>query len=289
MRQDLNKLLCERERVRSKSKYRGVRHKKEFTFTADEDGGDSNHESMKERYTRGTGIWRKEFNENLNPLYGAIRKAVGRPWDAFYKDLCQVFDKRKVVNQHILEHLKDFVVTDTFLNEDGEVMIRRRWQYRDPSPLRGSTCEFYVHPTTKLLLENKHRLSEAKAKRAYKEKIDKVKKQEFRQIDEYNILQKIDNVWYHFELKDNPDRKIIGYKENIDGYGKYAIYNVPYPKDVFPVYKTQLKGNLSFRQIQNLGMEKSPYHQNPYVSPKKYHFAKKTASHKLLKKHGVIQ
>ena len=123
MRQDLNKQLCERERLGHSLKYRDYRHKRDYNDYLGEEGENLlQREGMKTRY----GWNRKSFNENLNPLYGLIRKNAGRPWDTFYSELCEVFDTRSVINGHILQHLLQYVNTPCFV-ENGEISSIERY------------------------------------------------------------------------------------------------------------------------------------------------------------------
>ena len=53
---------------------------------------------------------RKEFGENLNPLWRYLQKQVGRPWDAVYSEVCENMDRRSAVGAHIFQHLYDFAI-----------------------------------------------------------------------------------------------------------------------------------------------------------------------------------
>jgi hypothetical protein len=150
MRKDLQKLLCEQERRGSSRSFKEVRRDKSLNEAANDDDFSAGCEGMRKRYmVRGN---RKEFSENFAPLWGIIRKNVGRKWDDVYSELCEVFDMRNHVNAHILVHLWDFVERDTFI-EDGEVLIQSK--YGPFRTLDNAFCEYYVHPISGLLLENK--------------------------------------------------------------------------------------------------------------------------------------
>src|SRR5271155_3661608 len=99
-------------------KYKEVRHKKKFSSIGEDGENLRSFESTMYRYVRDGET--KNFNENLSPLKGAIRAAIGKRWDTFYSDLCKNFDKRSVINQHILQHLFEYVERDVYI-EDGEV------------------------------------------------------------------------------------------------------------------------------------------------------------------------
>lgn len=149
MRDDLNKLLCERERPGSANRYREYRRKKDFIEDRSGEGADlPTREGMKKRY----GWNAKPFGENLNPLWGMVRKNVGRPWDKVYSELCSVFNMRSVINQHILDHLKYFVEQNCY-EEDEIVYVRSN--YGPDRPIKDSSTEYYVHPRTGILLRNK--------------------------------------------------------------------------------------------------------------------------------------
>lgn len=151
MRKDLNKLLCERERRGSKNHFRYFRKMKIFSHARGEELEDlPSRESMKCRYNRNYD--RKEFNENLNPLYGFVRKSVGKKWDETYSELCEVFDMSSVINNHILEHLAHTVETK-IIEEDSELFYR--WYNRALQPVIDKDGpEYYVHPRTGVLLKN---------------------------------------------------------------------------------------------------------------------------------------
>jgi hypothetical protein len=89
----------------------------------------------------------KYFSDLLSPLRGAIRKNIGRPWNAVFSEFCAVLDRRGISGYHIWTHLMWEVATNTFLGEDGEVYVRMGFSGR-PDKVSG----FYVHPQSGLLL-----------------------------------------------------------------------------------------------------------------------------------------
>jgi hypothetical protein len=89
----------------------------------------------------------KGFSDFLSPLRGAIRKSIGRPWDAVFSEFSPALDRRGLSGFHIWTHLMWEVETNAFLGEDGEVYGRPIYVGR-PSRVDG----FYVHPLNGLLL-----------------------------------------------------------------------------------------------------------------------------------------
>lgn len=202
----------------------------------------------------------KSFSENLNPLYGLIRKNVGRKWDDFYSELCEVFDKRSVINQHILDHLEQKVMVKTILGEDGKIYYVTRWK----GVIEVDT-EYFVHPTTGILQKNvnfvSHRQKFRKAEELKKQEEEKICKV----IDSNTKLQLIDGVWFIVTYAKTP--------------AEFIMRSVSYPWDkghtnrtykiYTPVYDVVLKDYVK------------------YGLKKEYAVSKRTASKKELKQHGV--
>jgi hypothetical protein len=131
------------------------------------------------------------FGEHLNPLYGIVRKNVGRKWDDVYSEMSEVFDMRSVINAHILQHLWQYVERYTYI-EDGVIMVRERYR-SGPTTLADAFCEYYIHPVTGVLCKNDQyktydqRSRDRKADREAEERKTRIvisKTQELRRKDE---------------------------------------------------------------------------------------------------------
>jgi len=189
VRSDLNKLLCERERLFAGATYKDrVRCKQ--TIDEDDVGG---IEKMRRPYKMHYTIM-KEFNENLNPLKGVLRKAVGRKWDEFFSDLSRVFDTRSVINRHIMEHLYDYVAID--MKWDGRELYRIA-SYGGRTGLKDTNALYYVDPRDRIIKVNsayanrnrdlRHMLARRKAVEALTR----------RQIDKTHAYEKVNGTWFH--------------------------------------------------------------------------------------------
>lgn len=244
MRTDLNKLLCERERRRSTNNHRPYRRAKKFAPDLDPvDGGKAGQEGMSFRY----GYDGKDFNENLTPLYGQVRKAVGKPWDKFYSELCKVFDKRSVINQHILGHLNDFVERNVY-EKNGKLYINREYGFEKDTPLEESFCEFYVGPHDGIIKRNKHRTTYRQRLQARRLQEEKEQAKIYVPISDKQALGKIGEIWFVLDIEELPP-----------GESKWDVYRGGYVarnKYIHPINKT-------------------------------YHVRKRSASKKLLKQHGL--
>jgi hypothetical protein len=256
MRSDLNKQLCEHERSGSENSFRQRRRDRTFQYQ-DPDGEDARfHESMTLRYTND----RKSFNENLSPLKGQVRKAIGRPWNKFYSEFCQVFDKRSVINQHILQHLEDFVCTKVYVGRDNELWVKR---YGSPELLDGSSIEIYVDPRDGIIKKNRGYKPYRSYNREALLKREAEERLELRRLDDNNVLRLIDGTWFHFELRDAPYGYYVSswlngyFYRTLDGVGAHDVYTKTYVLSV------------------------------PGHPATRYHASKCTASKKLLKKAGL--
>lgn len=54
--------------------------------------------------------WGFEFGDRLKPLYGFLKKNVGRPWDDVWSEICDVNDSRNIRGYHLREHVKQYVI-----------------------------------------------------------------------------------------------------------------------------------------------------------------------------------
>ena len=106
MRKDMDKLLVTTPRVGSSMKNREVKEARRSAREGDYDGL-PRHSSMKPKSRR----WddRKQLNEYLTPLVRYLKKNCGRPWDKIYSEICENMDRRGVVQDHIFQHLFDYV------------------------------------------------------------------------------------------------------------------------------------------------------------------------------------
>lgn len=108
------------------------------------------YDSPRVRSTRPNRSWdRKDFGENLNPLWRYLQKSVGRNWDSVYSELRSRMDPRGAVSGHIFQHLFDFVVTsENVALVDGKPH-RKGWNGLRPITYKGKVGElwnFWVDP-----------------------------------------------------------------------------------------------------------------------------------------------
>lgn len=70
----------------------------------------------------------KVLNENLAPLRRYLGQQVGRPWNKVYSEICAHLTSASTVQQHVRDHIKDFVQ----LHPRDDMRVRpgsdRRWR-----------------------------------------------------------------------------------------------------------------------------------------------------------------
>jgi hypothetical protein len=110
MRADMAKVIVERPRYGSR--LRGARkgYRKRFCQIALED--QPKHERIEER---GGGM--KHFNEHLGPLRRYLQGQVGRPWNKVFSEICAHISRDSVVQDHVRDHVWDYVVAEVKLND----------------------------------------------------------------------------------------------------------------------------------------------------------------------------
>ena len=290
MRKDLNKLLCEHERDESGRRYKEVRHLKKYHQFGEEGEGLSSFESTRYRY----GGKRKSFSENLNPLYGQIRKYLGRSWDDLYSDLCKNFDKRSVINQHILQHLYDFIRVKTLII-DGEIWVHTQWGNPKLLEEYGET-EYYVDPTSRIIKKNPHYRN---WKIAAKERALKKEREEAevtRWINDKLVLRKIDGLWYEFVVAPLPEGR-IDIQSPYPNFPDHLFHTTRGLKVWAELTEKERKKHGAHVRVGDMVLDVFTYEQKSRYTPSKYylekktdyyHVSKKSASHKMMKKAGII-
>lgn len=239
-RKDLSKMLTERERTNSTLRFKQTRAQAE-KMRDDEVGG---KEGIKRHHVRASGVQLKMFGEHLAPLAGWVRTCLNRPWSKCFAELMSTFDSRKVTNQHILQHLYDYIEVDVF-EKDGALWCNRKGFHSGvPLLLKESYADFYVHPRTGIVLRNKGKLT-------YKQQLRRDRAEERAKLAERQIklpdgtyLVKHEredergNVksdeWYHCVMAVAPERKPAIYDPPAVYQGEattqHTLYRPPYGK-----------------------------------------------------------
>ncbi len=224
MREDMYKVIVERPR-------HGRYLKSEYPCPRDLEES-PNHEGLKKRHR-----YRKSLNENLNPLERFLAKQINRPWDRVFSELCNSIDRRNTVQQHIHQHIDDFVVRKV-VNLEGELYSIESWGGHRSLAHRWQS-KLYVDPATGILRKNIFRerlLAEEKRERS----LVKVQSNQHRRVvDASHQLHQLDGIWFLVTLakvpekpaKKGPDKPKSRLTVPIDVIRKMAAWDCPCWKD----------------------------------------------------------
>lgn len=187
MRPDMAKIIVERPRP-------GIREPRGHDGRRFRNASDSSFLPMKAGYRE-----HKEFNENLRPLARYLAHQVGRPWDVVYRNVRAVIDGRSTVQQHILQHLTQFVATHTRV-VDGLLI--------DLSAERFSTGRvwqpLYVHPRTGLLRKNSDKLASLVQSRESARAAERARDAQWRKVSPTTQLHRLSGDWFEVTIAPLP-------------------------------------------------------------------------------------
>ena len=282
MREDFNKLLTERERNGSHAKYGDVRHSKKGVD--DEIGG---REGMKRKHIISSKGYTKSFSENLNPLIGYLRTRLGKPWDKTYSEIRQNFDARKVINDHILQHLFDFVEIHAKII-DGKPMVLQKYRH-EWIPIRESYSDFYVDPRDGLLKETL-RAETGRQKRA---RMEAKQAQELhavkRVIDANTELHLLNGLWYVITIKDKPKPVVVYSMPHTPEWGDVGAKLRWEKLDLYE--KARLgTGFREYPAVVEVALHDELYSgiwNRFHLVWGRYHASKRPANSKLIREHGL--
>lgn len=191
MRKDLAKVLVERPRTGGQyvknPKY--LKHRGKIEEAPSRVG--------MSRRSRELGYDGKELSDNLQPLKRMLKKWVGRSWDKFYSELCQVFDKRKTMNAHIFGHLMSEVNTSAqYIGGKYYEVPRYHYGGRIVLPVSEGSYQYYV--------DRFHILREVKKKK---------KQRPAKPLTEFDYHGKryalVDGIWYEYTHEVRKERDYI--------------------------------------------------------------------------------
>lgn len=139
----------------------------------------------------------KSLNENLAPLKRYLAAQVGRPWNKVWAEVCANLKPSNTVQQHVRDHIPDFVAIKTSL-KDGEVWVHDRWAV---APLKQSYVKLFVDPKSGLLRKNKHWASLNAKWRASKAEEAKAREERMRVVSPVRQLHLLDDgAWWDVTL-----------------------------------------------------------------------------------------
>ncbi len=203
----------------------------------------------------------KELNENLAPLRRFLHSRVGEPWDAVYSEISENLKVTSAVQQHVRDHVQDFVITKVSVDDDGELWgvsygrpyrIGEGWRHR----------ELYVDPRDGIL---KHTPNQPKPP-TYQQRRDAQFVDTHRVVDDAHELRKHKGIWYLCEVKPVLPGKWQDYTDTVSGKTRSRYVTDPH-------WDVLLFKLVNYSDPDNW--------RNTYV------VSKRQLNHKELKAHGV--
>ena len=196
MRKDMYKVIVERPRAWKGGYAQAAR------LRDDHDGP--------ERLGMRAGYGYRDLNENLAPLCRYLLAQVGRPWDKVFSEICTGIDRRNTVQQHIHQHIDDFIAIRVGIRE-GELIDLggRRWLRPD---FTGIQQQLFVDPRSGLIRVNKkyrdwRSLRSRSAVRMEQEQAELNARR--RVLDDRTVLLRLDELWFEVKLAELPARQEV--------------------------------------------------------------------------------
>jgi hypothetical protein len=187
MRSDMYKVIVERPRTGKYGYECGARLRDDFEGPS--------------RLGMRAGYGRRGLNENLSPLRRFLHKQIGRPWNKVFGEISAGIDRRNTVQQHIHQHIEDFIATQVQWR-GAELVDLKNEGWPNAASLRQP---LYVDPDNGLIRPNKQYRSWHQERRAEldleREKIAARR----RVLDHNRWLMLIDGEWYEVRIAPLPE------------------------------------------------------------------------------------
>ncbi len=196
MRKDMSKVIVERPRLG-----RSVAGKKpgRTQGLVDDDGEPIRAKGARE--PKRPPVKTKNLNETLSPLKRYLASNVGRPWNKVYSEISEHLKPTSTVQQHVRDHLDDFVATKTRM-KGGVVVVTPR--FGGERRLEDDWCLYYVHPRTGLLRKNEKYKRWSQRQREARQRAEAERAARMRIVDAKTQLHLFKGVWWEVKLAKIP-------------------------------------------------------------------------------------
>jgi hypothetical protein len=148
----------------------------------------------------------RALNENLSPLRRYLHAQVGRPWNKAYAEIASGIDRRNTVQQHIYQHLDDFIAIQVEERGNRLIDLRHRYSWRGDTSVRQA---LYVDPKTGLIRHNKQH----RTRNSQRDEQRRLQEAEIRSrrrvIDDQTLLILLDGNWFEIRVEPLPATQIV--------------------------------------------------------------------------------
>lgn len=239
MRKDMSKVIV--ERPRSGRAAAGLRPGRTRALT-DDDGEPIKAKGARE--PKGREQRTKGLNETLNPLKRYLDSNVGRPWNKVYSEISEHLKPTSTVQQHVRDHLEDFVAIKTRMKA-GQVMVTPR--FGGERALAEHHSLYYVHPRTGIVRKNEHYQRWGARWRAARLKEEAELAKRMRVVDDKTQLHLFnDGAWWEVKLAKIPAGRPyedVVHRAKLSRAGGERLYGRPgiYARDKRQLSKAEMK------------------------------------------------
>lgn len=214
MRKDMSKVIV--ERPRSGRAAAGMRPGRTQAL-ADDDGEPIRARGARE--PKRPAVKTKQLNETLNPLKRFLAANIGRPWNKVYSEISENLRPSSTVQQHVRDHLDDFVASRTRM-KDGKVLAALR--FAGERAVEDSHYLYYVHPRTGLLRANDRRQTWKRQQRLAQQREEAERAGRMRLVDDKTQLHLLNGDWWEVKLARIPR------KQGRDASGRFYAVELAY-------------------------------------------------------------
>ncbi|MBX3430395.1 MAG: hypothetical protein KF779_12520 [Hyphomonadaceae bacterium] len=185
----------------------------------------------------------KALNETLNPLKRYLASNVGRPWNKVYSEINEHLKPTSTVQQHVRDHLDDFVATKTRM-KGGAVVVTPR--FGGERALEDDWCLYYVHPRTGLLRKNEKYKRWNARRREARQRADAERAARMRVVDAKTQLHLLKGAWWEVKLAKIPERQAytdVVHRAGLSDMPLELLYGRPgvYARDKQQLSKADMK------------------------------------------------
>jgi len=131
-----------------------------------------------------------------------LESQAGRPWNKVYSEISEHLKPTSTVQQHVRDHVEDFVAEKTRMRA-GKVVVISRWG--GETPLEDGRHRLYVHPRTGLLRKNEHWKSWNARAKAKRKREEEERAARMRVLDDKTQAHLFDGVWWEVKLAKRTD------------------------------------------------------------------------------------
>jgi hypothetical protein len=149
----------------------------------------------------------RSLNENLAPLRRYLHAQIGRPWNKVFSEICGEIDRRNTVQQHIHQHIRDFIAIEVEVREGRLVDLAGRWGFLSKDS--GISQELYVDPRTGLIRLNRRYRSWRQSAAEYRQREAAEVAGRRRVVDERTLLLLLEGIWFRVEVGVLPKERVV--------------------------------------------------------------------------------